>query len=754
MPATPTPGPPARPLPAVFLSAGLAATAAQVLLLRELVVDGAGDEAGIGTGLFAWLSGIALGAALTRRLRAEAAARAASRALSALFVVAPAGILAGRLLAFLLAPPAGELPGLGRSLAIALATLGPGGLLVGRAFPALALLAGPAPAVAIRRLYLFESAGSLLGGAAVTALAGFAVAPLPAALALGGGALLLAALVSGSGGLPRRPLAVATVLLALLAAASPRLDRETERLRLAGTAPGLPLRAWVDTPYQHLALAGEGPVHLYASGRYTGSFPDPWANESLAHTLSCLTPRVDRVLALGGVETGVLRHLLRHPVRELVLVEPDVRALAFLRAALPAEDRAALEDPRVRLVLDDPRRFAARPGPPFDLVLFPRADPVTLREARLVTAGSFRAAAARLAPGGVLVVPIRTAPATFAGETAPLAGSVLGALSRALPVVRVSPGPDSFLVAGLSASSATLDPEVLASRWRERAVASESFAPEVLGALFHPDRVAETEAQARRAALATPVSTDDRPVSFLHALTRRQEAAGSAAGRWLARLGALPAPVLAGLAILPALAGLARTLRQRATLPAAASHAVGAGGGSAMGLSLLLLLSYQTADGALYGRLGLLTALFMAGLSLGALATRRLGDEASIPRARRHLVAALALAAALGFGTALCLPRLAAASGAGALAALSLHGVLLLATGAATGALFPLGAAVLSTEGTGRAAARLQTADHAGAAVAALAVPVVLVPALGLGATAALLAALLALASARVAVAR
>ncbi len=753
MPATPTPGPPARPLPAAFLSAGLAASAAQVLLLRELVVDGAGDEAGIGTGLFAWLSGIAIGAATARGLPAPSAPRAASRALSALFVVAPAGILAGRLLAYLLAPPAGELPGLGRSLAIALATLGPGGLLVGRAFPALALCAGGAPPAAIRRLYVLESAGSLLGGAAVTALAGLAVGPLPAALALGLSSLLLAAVPSG-GRLPRGPFAAAFALLALLAAASPRLDRETERLRLAGTAPGLPLRAAVDTPYQHLVLAGSDPVHLYASGRYAGSFPDPWANESLAHTIACLAPRVDRFLSLGGVETGLLRFLLRHPVRELVLVEPDVRALAFLRAALPAEDRAALEDPRVRLVLDDPRRFAARPGPPFDLVLFPRADPVTLREARLVTAGSFRAAAARLAPGGVLVVPIRTAPATFAGETAPLAGSVLGALSRALPVVRVSPGPDSFLVAGLSASSATLDPEVLASRWRERAVASESFAPEVLGALFHPDRVAETEAQARRAALATPVSTDDRPVSFLHALTRRQEAAGSAAGRWLARLGTLPAPVLAGLAILPALAGLARTLRQRATLPAAASHAVGAGGGSAMGLSLLLLLSYQTADGALYGRLGLLTAVFMAGLSLGALATRRLGDEASIPRARRHLVAALALAAALGFGTALCLPRLAAASGAGALAALSLHGVLLLATGAATGALFPLGAAVLSTEGTGRAAARLQTADHAGAAVAALAVPVVLVPALGLGATAGLLAALLALASARVAVAR
>lgn len=750
-----TPGSlPARPLGAAFLAAGLAATAAQVLLLRELVVGGAGDEAAIGAGLCAWLAGIALGSALTRRLPARSAPRAASRALAALLVVAPIGILAGRLLCRLLAPPPGELPGLGRVLLVAAATLGPGGLLVGRAFPALATLSGPAPAAAIRRLYVLESAGSLLGGAAVTALAGAAVAPLPAAVALGAFALLLAALATGPGRLPRGPLATALGLLVALTLASPRLDRETERLRLAGTAPGLPLRAWADTPYQHLALAGGDPVHLYSSGLYAGSFPDPWGNESLAHTVACLSPRVDRVLSLGGVETGLLRFFLRHPVRELVLVEPDARALAFLREALPPEDRAALDDPRAGIVADDPRRFLARPSAPFDLVLLPRADPVTLRQARLFTEELFRAAAARLAPGGVLVLPMHTAPATFAGETAPLAGSVVGALARVFPVVRVSPGPDSFLVAGRSAADATLDPAVLVARWRERGVASEAFAPEALGALFAPDRVAETEAQARRAALATPPSTDDRPVSFLHALARRQEAAGSVAGLSLARLGVLPAPLLAGLALLPALAGLARTLRRRATLAAAAVHAVGAGGAGAMGLSLLLLLSYQTANGALYGRLGLLTALFMAGLALGALATRRLPDDVPPARTRRRLLLALCGAAALCAATALCLPRLAASSAAGAGVALALHGTLLLAAGAATGALFPLGAAVLAGEGTVRAAARLETADHFGAAIAAIAVPIVLVPALGLCAAAALLAVLLALTAARLALAR
>src|SRR5512141_3254681 len=85
-----------------FLAAGLIATAAQVLLLRELVVDVAGDEAAIGVGLAAWLTGIALGATLARPRGAAAEARApaaigrnAGRGLAALALLPPLAILTG-----------------------------------------------------------------------------------------------------------------------------------------------------------------------------------------------------------------------------------------------------------------------------------------------------------------------------------------------------------------------------------------------------------------------------------------------------------------------------------------------------------------------------------------------------------------------------------------------------------------------------------------------------------------------------------
>ena len=191
---------------AAFLAAGLLATAAQVLLLRELVVDVAGDEAAIGVGLAAWLAGIAAGASAARRRRAAAAPRDAAAGLAFLALVSPLGILGGRLLRLALAPQAGELPGLGLVLALSLATLAPPGAAVGWTFTALASSASRLweAGEGITRLYVFESLGSLLGGVAVTALAGSWMSPLRVCALLGVGAALLGLLAGAVGSWPVR----------------------------------------------------------------------------------------------------------------------------------------------------------------------------------------------------------------------------------------------------------------------------------------------------------------------------------------------------------------------------------------------------------------------------------------------------------------------------------------------------------------------------------------------------------------------
>jgi spermidine synthase len=741
-------------------AAGFLAIAAQVLLLRELVVGVAGDELAIGVGLAAWLLGIASGARLGRHRRPAAAARDGAIGIALLAVLPILGIVAGRVLRRALGPDPGELPGLGLTLALAAVTLAPPGSLVGWTFTSLASSASRqwGSGDAIARVYIAESIGALVGGVTVTLAVGPALAPLPAAALLGALAALLA-LGAVRGGVVAGPriLVLAATVGGVILLVSGRVDAWSERVRFDGVAPRVPFRAVLDTPWQHLALGVEGEIsHLYANGQYTDSFPDPFGAESLGHLVASLAPRPDRVVVLGGAERGLARVLLQHPVREVTFVEADRWGFAFVRERMAREDRAALDDPRVQVVHDDPRRFLERTDERFGLILLLGPDPVTLLRARLGTVEFFRLCASQLAPDGVLVTSVRTAPNVLVGETAALAGSLFGAMRQALPVVRATPGPDTLLVAGWTPEAVTLDPATLAGRWERRGIQARAFGAPLFPVLLPPERVALQEEALLDASVTVEASRDDRPASFLHALARRQK---TTAGRWGRAVGAvsrLPLATLVLLALLPSFL-MAVWLRTARALPgrlaSAASHAVAVTGAAGMGFSLLLLLSFQARAGALYGALGGLTAVFMSGLALGAVLAQRAiaarGEEWPGPTGLR-----LALAAALSFAITLpwTLASAARASASGLTAALLAYGALLLAAGVVTGALFPTAAATRLAAGdeTAEAAGRLETADHVGAAGAALVGAVLFIPALGLTRTAWLLAALLALALAGV----
>lgn len=741
-PSAPPPSP--RLLPA-FAAAGLAATAAQVFLLRELLVSAAGDEASLAVGYAAWFLGIALGAEARRRLPAARAVPAG--ALVALLAAsAAAGIVLLRLLRAAAAPPPGELPGLGLVLLLASAALLPSGALVGASFAALGSFAATLlpPGAALARLYVVESLGSLAAGVGASLLVGTLLAPFPAALLAG----LLAALLLAAARVPAaRAAAAAAAALAIALLAAGPVDLATERLRFRALAPASPLVAVRDTPHAHLLLGGGAPVELWENGAYSASFPDPYSSETFAHLVGALAASPRRVLALGPIERGPLRFLLLHGVERLDLVAPDPRAFAFVAGRLPPEDLRALRDPRVRVAAADPRRVLARSREAWDLVLLAGPDPVTLARARLLTVEAFRAVAARLDRRGALVVPLRTAPASLAGETAALAGSVFGALRAAFPVVRATPGPDTLLVAGFDPEAVTLDPGVLAARFRSRGLAADAFAPELFPILLEPANVARLASSLEEAAREAPPSRDDRPVSLLFALARRQGETASLAGRALGSPGRLPTPLLAALVLLPSSALALRSFLAPAPLRRAALHGVVATGAASLALSFLLLLSYQEREGALYGALGALTAASLAGLAAGAGAARRL--PAVRPRPPRALPRTL-LFGALVFGAISLAPGALSAfpslSSAGALAA---HAALLFAAGAATGAVFPAATDALLASGAdaGASAALFESADHAGAAAAVLLAGVVLVPALGMRATGLLAAAVVLLAA-------
>jgi spermidine synthase len=732
---------------ACFAGAGALALGVQVLLLREYLVTLQGDEVSIGLGLASWLAGISVGAWLARSAGRERPDSVAAWAMGLLAVLGWSELVVARLGRRVLGVPAGELAALGPSLWLALLVFALPGAMVGAGFVALACSAeraGVVPGKAIPTLYVAEAAGSLLSGLLVSLVLIPTVSPVTALGVLtvfGLAAFTPAARAGAIAGRCSLPALCAAALVASLPPLSRRVETYTERARFAALVPTLPLMDWANTPYEHLALGGVESHVLYAGGQYVASFPDPEEDEGRAHRWMLLAEHPARVLVFGGLPTGVLRFMLRHPVTRLDWVLYHPRELDLVRRHMDAQDRQALTDPRVRISYRDPRRFLAQTSTRYDLILCLEADPSTLLLARDRSVEFSKLVARRLSPNGAYVSRFSAAPNVQAGETGMLGGALLRSLRDAFPVVHAAPGPDGLLVAGHAPGSVTLSPKRLAERWHERGLNSDVFVPELLPLLYPPERVAALEQELARQAAQVEPSRDDRPVSFLYASAVRGEFAQSAwtgVLRWathhriallLAGLGpSLFLALYVGLARIASL-GFRRSLG-RVRPSHAILHATAVTGASGMAYSVMLFYSFQSRVGLLYSEMGALTALFMLGLALG-------GTLGSRPRF-------LARAQAIGFGTSILVAVSFALmnrfSSPGTLLALS-HGLLLVLAGATTGVVFPSAAdALMQREfGLKRAAAWVELADHAGAATAALLATTVFVPVFGLTQTAALL---------------
>ncbi|WP_299437604.1 polyamine aminopropyltransferase [uncultured Rhodospira sp.] len=109
-----------------------------------------------------------------------------------------------------------------------------------------------------------------------------------------------------------------------------------------------------------------------------------------------------RVCIVGGGDGGCLREALKHPAVEPTLVEIDAGVVEFSKQWLPAIGKAALEDPRARIVIADGVDFMKTSGETFDVIIVDSTDPHGPGEV-LFTQDFYADCHARLSERGILV---------------------------------------------------------------------------------------------------------------------------------------------------------------------------------------------------------------------------------------------------------------------------------------------------------------------------------------------------------------
>jgi spermidine synthase len=545
----------------------------------------------------------------------------------------------------------------------------------------------------IGRVYLLDNLGNVLGGLAFLSVLvhwfdHFEMLYFAALLNL-----LFAILVAVSAGKRLFAAAAGVILASLLGVmAFGDLNDVSRRLEYAGQQVVFD----GDSPYGSLVVTqSAGQLNFIANGVPLFSTHNVEQIEETVHYAMAQRPDARRVLLISGGVSGTACEVLKYPVEAIDYVELDPLVLDVARQFMPE----SLADPRIHVIQSDGRLFVRRTQERYDVVIADVPDPSTSQINRFYTREFFAEVQRILAPGGVLSFSLGTYENHLSKEVARLIGVAHQTLRAVYASVLMLPGGRVFFLASDGGLTADVVPRI------ERAgVKTQLISQGYLKGMLTADRMADL---GRALSADAPLNEDFSPILYYYHLRYWMS-------QFEVRFGVFEG-VLAALLLI-------YMVRLRPV-----PLAVFCGGFAASALEVVLLLAFQVLFGSLYYQVGLIVTMFMLGLAIGAMLIGRW------PAAwrRRHLLY-LAVAVAV---FAACLPLallgLERSEGPAPLAAGQIVIPLLtLALAVLVGMEFPLAARV-DFQSPAATSARLYTADYIGAALGALLVSTLLIPALG-----------------------
>ncbi len=675
---------------------GFATVIGQALLVREAMAAMGGSEISWGVVMALWLAGMAAGA--------RAGARFGSVDLATwlptmVLLLASLGIVALRIAPAAIGAAPGETITTASALWLWALAIVPAAFAGGFAFPA---LAGALGSTGGGRAYGFEALGALIGGTLLT----FGLIHLGAASATCCGLGVVAAGTAWQ----RRSVTAAALAVATLALAVPAGGALARAEWSASGRPGA-LRSWLETRYQQIMISDGPPTSIYGDGRLLATYPDQYRVKPRAHLLMTLHPRPRDILAVGCVIDGTIEAMSSHQANRVRVVEEDPDLLRVLPSVYGAEMNAALDLPMVQAAATDPL-LALEEGGLWDLVILLDPDPTTLRNNRTRTLEFLQRCRERMRPDGVLVMRVGVSDTYLGGVGGRLLSVLASTVHEAFGPVLVISGEDTLVVAGGPEADLTLDPEELVRRLPATATDSTGISPELIPLVLDQDRSSDLLA---RLHLDSEVNTIRHPRAVLLAGGLHEARSLPGLLPSIAALeGRVARPLAAALLVVTMIFFVVAVLGRRT---AGATAAVV--GFCSMGWWLLLIAAWQSTRGSIYSEIGALAAVFMAGLAAGSLVASRIGNpERMVPAV---LIAGSVLSVVLAAGWALFAPA-------------ATIPPLLAVAGLLTGAVFP-GLTRLGVPDIRRAAGVAFSADQAGAAAAALAVGIIMIPWVGMTVT-------------------
>jgi spermidine synthase len=452
-----------------------------------------------------------------------------------------------------------------------------------------------------------------------------------------------------------------------------------------------------DTPYGNLAATNtSGQLNFYENNVLLFATNNELFSEEAVHFAMIQHPLPERVLLISGGIAGLTSEILKYrSVKEIDYMEMDPAIVT-----LGWKYTSFLDDPRIRIIPGDARLNLRRVSNKYDVVIISLPEPSSIQLNRYYTAEFLGHIRKNLSDSGILTLSL---PPTFnyMNEGAVRMNSSLFNTCKGLFTdVKIFPGERNYFVA----SNVKLHMNI------NQQIEIKGIENTYVNSYYMDDRLLALRANTilQQLNLNEKQNTDFKPVAFYGFLQYwlRQFGFRSNPEKWIFVLAILF--VILIFILSPAMSGMF------------------VAGFSSSALQIIVLLSFQIVYGYVYQSLGAFSAVFMAGLWLGARLRTRIINK---PSARQFAFLPEILAL-----LSLFMPSIIIVSDKLAIWPVIVHAIfflMILLVSFITGLIFSSAVQVQDAGKSGTVSA-IYGIDLAGAALGAILVILILVPMFGI----------------------
>jgi predicted membrane-bound spermidine synthase/Na+-translocating ferredoxin:NAD+ oxidoreductase RnfG subunit len=527
----------------------------------------------------------------------------------------------------------------------------------------------------------------------------------------------------------------------LIAGADKALMQQMQFIKWDKLFPGnVPDGSFRTAQAEYLYGVYQGQWVVVREGSTCEVLPDESSAGRIAAIGLCQNPYAERILVVGS-GLGLCYEFLRLPQTEIITwAHCDNEYVQEVDKFIPP--RLKITDERLETGAGDVRSLLDKKKRSYDIVIINLPDTTSSVLNRYYTLEFYRQVKDALRPGGVLQVRVAGGENILGTELINLGASTKLTLEEVFSQLVLTPGEETWFIVSDS-EELTGNPGTLRDRFASIEGGKGVFPPEALLSVYLPDRTATALESYSSVDLPEEllINSDTKPLTHLYSLllaAKQSEAPVTTFVKYLVLAGPLAfvIPILVFITLriiyilrLPVLqknrkTGSLQTARQENNSSFDSTFLVFSAGCLGIGMVISLCYLYQIRFGSLYLHIGIISSVFMVGLTAGAILIRHLllSERKTQPQILLFsviLVHTLILST-IAFWPAQQWTHL-------------IFGSAFVLCGLCTGCYFPLAARGLADSGfeAGQAGSKLEMADHIGASAGGLLTGLILVPVLG-----------------------